>query len=250
MRLGRFPLDGVQRTAIAQAGLQQALRIVAHDTAETPQIDTLQEPWATGRVDAQTTVFEDMPLGDGMFSVGRIEQETFVPGLIDEERKLPLNVAAPEHLRRLFELIQPEGVDPQALAEAIVDWRDEPSGAVCAAADPPCHNGPFESVQELRLVPGMTAAAFEAIAPYVTVYGSGAVNVNTASAMVLNAMGYPGDELVEQRKTQPFTAYPGLAVTSSAFTVPVQATLANRSIRLQLVAIVDRTGTILSWSTR
>ena len=250
VRLGRFPLETLQRRAIAQAGLEQAIRVIQQDTQDRPRIDSLQESWATGRDTANATLFEHMSVGEGVFSVGDIEEATFIPGLIDEERKLSLNTAAPEHLRRLIELVHPDGVDAQAIAAAIVDWRDEPVGPSCEGLNPPCHNGSFDSVDELRAVPGMTPTLFAAMEPYVTVYGSGAVNVNTASAVVLNAMGYPGEELVERRKTQPFESYAGLAVTSSAFTVPVKSELAHGFGLFHLRAVIDRTGKILAWSTR
>ena len=244
VRLGRFPLEALQRRAIGQAGLEQAIRVIQQDTQDSPQTDTLQEPWATGRDAAHTAFFEGIGVGEGAFSVGRLEDGTFVPGLIDEERKLNLNVAAPEHIRRLIELVHPNDVDAQAVAAAIVDWRDEPVGPSCEGLNPPCHNGLFESVDELRAVPDMTPELFAVLEPYVTIYGSGLVNVNTAPATVLSAMGYPGEELVERRKTQPFESYQGLAVTSSAFSVPVEAELAHGSGRLHLAAVIDRAGCV------
>lgn len=260
LRLGHVPLDLVQRQAIAQAGVQQAIRIVRQDTEQSPAVDSLQEPWATGQVDQQTQAFAGIHVGRGEFSVGRMRDGLFEPGLIDEERKLNLNTASADHLTRLIELVQP-GVDAPAVAAAMIDWRDEAAGPVCPAPpDLTCHNGAFDSVEELRLVPNMTAELFTALQPYVTIYGSGQVNVNTASAIVLNAMGYPGEAIVEQRATQPFESYDGLAVTSTAFTVPVEAAVAHSSLTVSVAAVIDRAGCgqnpppdarcILAWSVK
>lgn len=56
---------------------------------------------------------------------------------------------------------------------------------------------PFEAIEELRLVDGISAEAYEGIKGYITVYGDRAVNINTASEAVLAAIGMdPG--LVEK----------------------------------------------------
>ena len=248
LRLGRFPLESLQRQAIAQAGVQQAIRVIQQDTQVSPHLDTLQEPWATGEDEAHQQRLADVAVGDGTFSIGIWEAGLFHVGMIDEERKLNVNqaeVATPDVLRRLIGSVSTGKVDPQQIADAIVDWRDEGTtpASPCDGLTPACHNGFFDSVDELRLVPGMTPELFAALEPYVTVYGSsGQVNVNTAPAIVLNAMGYPGEELVEQRKTQPFESYDGLAVTSTAFTVPVDAKLTSSSSRTSLTAVINRAG--------
>ena len=247
VRLGRIPMDVLRRNAITQAGIQQAVRVIAQDTTESPQLDTLQEPWATGRNADGTALFEHVSVGDGTFSVGQTEGATFAPGLIDEERHLNIRVASVDQLRHLIEHVAVTGVDAQTVAAAIVDWRDEPIGPACQGAMPPCHNGLFDSVEELRLVPGLSPELFAALEPYVTIYGSGMVNVNTASAIVLDAMGDPGEQLVEQRKAQPFQSYPGLAVTSTVFMVPVEARLTDDATPLRVRAVVDRHGAVLAW---
>lgn len=80
-------------------------------------------------------------------------------GLVDEASKLNLNTATAAVLAKL-----PRMTD--ALAAAVVDWRDADSnpgenGAeddIYARLNPPyrCKNAPFESIEELRLVYGFT----------------------------------------------------------------------------------------------
>ena len=80
-------------------------------------------------------------------------------GLVDEASKLNLNTATAAVLAKL-----PRMTD--ALAAAVVDWRDADSNAgengaeddIYARLNPPyrCKNSPFETVEELRLVYGFT----------------------------------------------------------------------------------------------
>lgn len=86
-----------------------------------------------------------------------------------------------------------------AIAQAILDWRDEDEDSHPMGAEDfyyqglsPAYetkDGPFESVEELLLVKGMSPALFALLAPYLTVYGSGRVNINTAARPVLRALG-------------------------------------------------------------
>lgn len=103
-----------------------------------------------------------------------------------------LNGAPPELLAAL--LAARSGLDATeqaAVVDAILDWRDSddirrPDGAEdaeYAAAKQPhgAKDAPFAVVDELRLVRGVTPAAYRAIAPAVTVFGNHA-RVNAAAA--------------------------------------------------------------------
>ena len=238
-RLSRIPLEVVQREAIVQAAVQQAIALLQRD--EDLAVDHLGESWATGEEGGQP-VLEHIAVGPGIFTAG----------LIDEERKINLRHASTGVLARLIGLVGPPETDPQELAEAIRDWRtaDEPEIGVCAEPQR-CHNGLFDSVDELRLVPGMTPELFDALVPYVTVYGGPASNVNTADPLVLRAWDIPEEQvgkIVTQRQSPPFTtSYPGLSAQSTAFTVMVEAWIPTLSLRTRLHAVIDRDGNILAW---
>ena len=244
LRLGQVPQHALQRAAIAQAAVHQAIAVLQHDD---PASDHLDETWATGvDEDTQQQLLLEVLVGAGGFSVGVRAADGLRVGMIDEERKLHLNTTALGRLQRLIELVAFGEADAERITQAIGDWRDEPAGPLCAGASPACHNGPFETVDELRLVPGMTPQLFAALEPYVTVYGTGAVNANTATAIVLTAMGYDGDAVVAQRATQVFDAAnpppPGLVTTSSAFTIPAESVLTDGTDRAHLSAVIDRAG--------
>jgi type II secretory pathway component PulK len=121
-------------------------------------------------------------------------------GVVDEERKLNLNTVQPLVLQRLIEIVaglKPE--DAKRLAESILDWRQwGESQAAGFFSDEYYANlehpykkkdADYEVLDELLLVKGMTRDIYERLLPYVTVYGDGKVNINTASGPVLYALG-------------------------------------------------------------
>jgi general secretion pathway protein K len=248
LRLGQTPLQSVQLQAVGEAALYHAVELIGRDD---PTIDHLQELWASG-IDpgTQQQLLVGVPVGPGSFSIGTELGQGFLPSLIDEERKLNVNTATTDVLRQLIALRATPGVDPQAVAASIVAWRTS-----CEELPAPCHAGPLDTVEELLAVPGVSPELFAALAPYVTVHGSGAVNANTASADVLTALGCDGAALIAQRAEEPFQtpppSCPGTSVNSTAFTIPISARLSQwpgRTIRRQ--AIIDRDGQTLAWSAR
>jgi len=94
-------------------------------------------------------------------------------GITDEASKLNLNTATDGQLLKLVETVvtgqeEEDNLDPRAIVDAIVDWRDgdsKPTGeagdteeAYYRALDKPYRvkNGPFSTVEELLLVKGVT----------------------------------------------------------------------------------------------
>lgn len=242
LRLGSIPLNQIKQQAVASAAVEQAIALLAKDNAA---VDSLKEAWATGiNPDTQEQMLRDVAVGEGNFSVGTAGEDQFYPGLVDEQSKLNLNTADIQQLARLIALVAQEGVNAQELAQTLGDWRDEPVGDFCSHLT--CHNAPFDSVEELLLVSGMTQALYAALKPYLTVYGSGAVNVNTASSVVLQALGCQAEALIQQRTQQPFASPPdsclSTVVASSAFSADVDATLNQGGFHTRLQAVLNRQG--------
>jgi type II secretory pathway component PulK len=79
-----------------------------------------------------------------------------------------------------------------------MDWRDaddlrrargaERDDYLKAGARALPRNGPFQTLPELLLVQGMTAAIYDSVRPYLTLAGSGQVNLNLADRPVLLAL--------------------------------------------------------------
>lgn len=114
---------------------------------------------------------------------------------LDARARVQINQADDRQLRRLFSAMGLGRRGARALAEAVLDWRDPDSfrrsGGVesdsYVGLGPPSRpkNAPFERVEELTRVPGMTPEVYERVAPYLTVSGDGRINLNAAALPVL-----------------------------------------------------------------
>jgi type II secretory pathway component PulK len=121
----------------------------------------------------------------------------------DEEAKININKCGLEELSRLFQIVLGfEETKAQELAACIIDWRDpdEQLSLALDSAESPYYknlahpygakNADFEIFDELLLVKDVTPQIYQRIKPYITLYGSGKINVNTASIEVLAAIGF------------------------------------------------------------
>jgi general secretion pathway protein K len=178
--------DSIRCMLLAQAGTGAA-RIALRQDARDNDYDTLDEFWSRA-----VPPFE---LGDGLI---RITVE-------DEERKLNLNLlvlpngnAADENRLAQFRLLLTHlGID-SSLADAVEDWLDNDDTPRVGGAETSYYqalpspysakNDLFDSIDELRLVRGVTPAIFDKLRPFVTVTSSGKVNINTAPKEVIMAL--------------------------------------------------------------
>jgi general secretion pathway protein K len=102
----------------------------------------------------------------------------------DEAGKIDLNFAQGESLRRLIVAVGIEAQDAQALVDKILDWREAGIGRRLNGAKAEDYQdaglsygpreAPFETVEELQLVMGITPPLFERLAPSMTVYSQSA----------------------------------------------------------------------------
>ncbi len=173
-------------------GLEEwAATILRRDAADS-SYDGLDELWAMP--------IDFLPVDEGVLS-GR---------LVDLNGRFNLNSLAGGSLSKTLPQFQrllaaiPELADKNvvALGEQIADWIDadaqpRPQGAedeIYLSLQPPrrAGNQPLVSVTELRLMPEMTPEIFTALLPHVAVYpaslGTLPINVNTATAPVLQSL--------------------------------------------------------------
>jgi len=132
----------------------------------------------------------------------------------DEAGKVDLNQASEDLLVRLLGSGGLDDAAAQALADKIMDWREPGIGKRLNGAKAEDYqtagyaygprNGPFESIEELKLVMGMKRELFDRVAASVTVYAQGTdVNPAVAPAGVLSIL--PGADpnrtadILEQR---------------------------------------------------
>ena len=281
------------RAAYVARGAAQyaALALEMDDSASS---DGFEELWSDN-----PGFFMDHPVGGGTF---RITAEEPLPegqtryGLTDEDRRINLNTAPQEVLHRFFQLAGLREDEAAGLAAAVEDWRDEDDKSVSGGAENSyyrglddaydCKNGPFESVEELLLVRGMTPALYHRLEPHVTVYGSGQLNVNTADRMALRSLGLSelgangvifyraGEDNVEGTaddrrlpspdalatewapdvpaedlaRLTPLIQKSFLGVKSEGFRLVIQARPEHGSSELRVFCIMDRDGAIRRWN--
>lgn len=192
---------------IAEAGIKQAISVIGNFEKDRSFIG-LNEAWSNNK-----DMFYQMSVGEGWFTVGYdYFREEFrgkingnltpakMNGAVDVESKLNVNTAEPRELLRLIQkIIDIDEVMADTIASSIVDWRDEDNQSLLNGAEDKYYRGlrfgykckdfPFQSLEELYYVKGMTPDIFSKIKTYLTIYGSGKVNINTTSAKVLYALG-------------------------------------------------------------
>lgn len=288
-----------QLRLVAAAGIKQAIAQIRQDKEST--FYSFEDSYAD-----DPSVFKETALGEGRVDI-RYDlfdeasgQTKVCYGLIDEERKINVNTADAEVMERLFKFVlSVDEVRAQDLAASIVDWRDadsELSTPVGSAEDPFYRNltynpyeakdAPLEAMDELRLVKGMDANSMEKLKNYLTVFGDGKININTAPKAVLLAVGmstYLADKVMSYRfgkdgamgteDDNVFDLYSNivphlsqfvslsdsevadltriadqfLKVQSENFMARAVAHLNNRRNTTEVVAVFNRNGDILYW---
>lgn len=137
------------------------------------------------------------------------EQAQLVLEITDEGGLIDLNAS---DTRTLSNLMLAHGLgqdEADALADAILDWRDtddlvSPNGAEDPDYDAQGYaygakDGPFDTVSEVQQVMGMTQELYERIAPALTIYsGQPVPNPAYAPEQVLRSLIGMNDELARQ----------------------------------------------------
>ncbi len=191
--------DGLKLTYIAKSGFYGAVALLNDSKNE---YETLRDDWAHAEVlSAQSK---------SLFTNGN-----FMVRIEDEKGKIPLNklvtgsVVNADIKEVLLRLLgQPEfDLDERKAAEivdAIIDWMDDneevtgmgaESSYYSSLPDPyTAKNAPLDCIEELLMVKGITNELFggtkekPALGQFVTIYGTGAISINTAPKMVLRAL--------------------------------------------------------------
>ncbi|MBN4054610.1 type II secretion system minor pseudopilin GspK [Nitrospira defluvii] len=206
--------DDLKAFYIARSAISAGKGMIKDDTRTSNHYDDLNELWATP--------ISDFPVGDGLIS----------GVIVDEERKINLNYLIntnantgtqtviawrKDQLIRLFGLLD----ITQDLVDPIIDWIDVDNTALAFGAEASAYhdcepgycprNGNFETLRELKMVKGITDEIYRTISPYLTIYGSGKINVNTAEQIVLQSFN-PGIDETESRRivdNRPFEVIKG-----------------------------------------
>ncbi|MGO9016024.1 MAG: type II secretion system minor pseudopilin GspK [Dissulfurispiraceae bacterium] len=104
----------------------------------------------------------------------------------------------------LVRMLNALNLDP-AIADRIIDWTGPGSGQVISdisSTRAKLKHAPFDSVDELLSVPGISRAVYDRLVPYVTIYGSGVININGAEVPVLMSLSDSVDRDMAERLVQ------------------------------------------------
>lgn len=160
-------------------------------------------------------------LGEGARLVVQIEDESakfninsilYPNGTTDDIKLAPL--------KKLFEYLN---INPK-LADTIADWIDSDSEPRLPESETNAKNAPLLSVDELKLIKGIDKDTFEKISPYLTVYGDGKININTAPLPVLVSL-HPemtealAKQIIDYRENAPFENAPQIGRVSGMETI-------------------------------
>lgn len=178
---------------LARVGVERSIALVAQDTNAW---DDLTEDWAASQGDLVNVPWE---VGEYTVVASEAADGTMSTGMRDEERRININQVDQSILQALF--AWQGGLssdDASSLAACVVDWRDRDEDVLTGGAENAyyqslgdrvtCHNGEFQSLYELLWVKGMTDDIMARVEPYITIYGSGKVNLNTADPVVLQVL--------------------------------------------------------------
>ena len=285
---------------IAEAGAKRAIIQIVSSMQGGETYDSLTEAWSS-----DAGLFQDIRVGDGNFSVSYVYVNdkngnlATRYGAIDEESKLNINTADKIILRNFLKIAAGSSdMDAQEIAASIMDWRDKDSELslpIGSAEDRDyrsryypyeAKDSHFEVLEELLLVNGIDRQIYEDIKRYITVYGDGKININTAEKVVLLSLGldrrvadmiisfrYGEDNMIGTEDDRVFVStaniIPALSqyidmsesevavlsrvveqnftVASKNFKIRSQAELNGGRMTREVTCIVDRTGRILYW---
>lgn len=189
---------------IADAGIKKAIATIRMDISRNGNVYT---PYGKYYRHNNMEKFKGVTLGDGVFDVsykyhgGLSSEHETKYGVVDEQSKININTATQDVLIRLIiNVLGLEAEDAAWLANNIIDWRDFGqshaegfySNEYYSNLEFPYEikSKPFELIDELMLVQGFSPEVYKSLYPFITVYGDGLVNINTASPQVLYAIGF------------------------------------------------------------
>lgn len=250
----------IKSRQVARAGLESAMLALKKDDRS---VDAMNEDW--GR-------FGELSQFSGSF----FEEGSFTGRIDDEEGKLNINElvyggiqnpAMVEQFERFLELmnINSDSID------SIVDWLDEDQETEMMGAESDYYNsldnpynakdGRMSNLHEFRLIKGMREylskkeERYADLAPYLSVYGDGKVNINTAPPEVLLSLADGMDDaavdgILSYREEEPFLSAADLAKvpgldeeTRNAIMSKVKVTSSHFSVKVR--GVVKDVGTDL-----
>ncbi len=264
---------------LAEAGVQQAIREILTDSTIQGLVD---DPLSDESVPLLTFFRSPtQPLPRLPRSLVSLGEGRFSYRLTDEEARINLNLSPPDLIDRLLLTLGVEKRERDIINDSLQDWKDTNELHRLNGAESEdtylklpvpyrARNGNLEAVEELLQIKGVTPALFygrsgsPGLVEFITVAGSGQVNINTASQTALKALGLSDaevSEILQSRAEAPYAAVPprftGRRLSAGTRTFRVEAVgEMGGKVRSRVIAIVQKkTGVggqaspvILSWN--
>ena len=251
---------------LGRSGVELARYLLSKRAPGEERMDALHQKWAGGPCRLPTDATDELePWEELDMTNVKLGNGTFSIKITDMERKLNINSAPEPLLRYILEMHGGvDATDVDVFIDSLRDWMDpdDNPGLNGAESDfylseyPPYYskNGPLDHITELKLVQGFKdqPSIYNVFAKNFTAISGGLINVNTASAQVLELL--PGmdpfiaDEIVMYRAgpdgpyrspnqigavLEPFGMDPGsiqqfLATESATFEVEITAKIGTQ----------------------
>jgi type II secretory pathway component PulK len=190
LKLSGYQRDKVKAFSLAKAGVNRAIVELDKDVNE---YDALNESWADNK-----EVFEIILPDESKKEYATVsyiikdkDTEETKFGVVDEECKININTAPKELLAELFSRIG--AANPEDVGNNICAWRGDADCSIPEYTGLGYSNkgSKFINTEELILVKGMDPEIYVKARDFITVCGSGRVNLNTVSQEILGILiGY------------------------------------------------------------
>ena len=266
---------------LATAGLNRALYQLIRTSQQGQTRDTRDDDRLGSRDRLSDDEPEECPdvwlLGDGQWRNEPYGEGGYQVRVSDESGKININQADEIILRQTFTNLDFDPDFGDALADAILDWRDsdplerlngvESDYYLAQDISYPAKDGPLDTIDELLLVRDVTQDLFyNTLNEVFTVYGNARsgnmANAQTANALVLRAIqgvdAETAEETIRQRRENCGEEF--LDATAARGGLPTIVTiesvgyLKTGRITRRLAGVIDRTGgqsyRVLRWHDR
>lgn len=216
LKLLRYQLNRTQAFYLAEAGIE---RMRYEKTLDTNVYDALNEPWSNKLNSLGEPYFNNFGMETGKFKVkyeyyeSKDKEPEILYGMQDEQSKLNINKivkddganvdndarAAFVELLKILPVslvgVAYDDEEAKGLVDRFVDWIDKDREAY------PAKNLPLDRLEELSMIEGFKPEIVNKLKDYVTIYGDGAININTAPKEIFEAFG------LSEESTQDILSY-------------------------------------------
>jgi general secretion pathway protein K len=139
-----------------------------------------------------------LPVDGSLFNL-RIDEDDITIAVRDATGLIDLNGADAELLDAALKACSVREADRMELVDTILDWRDkddlshlhgfEDDDYIAAGVAWSSRDGAFETIDELKYLPGISQARYDCLAPFLTVYsGRGGLNMEYAPPALVAAL--------------------------------------------------------------